>query len=80
MLNCTQDPLALRNQFSVLAGTAPVEARLRGKGKMDLRSYGVGAQILRELGVGRMRILSQPRRIPSMTGYDLQVTGYESQP
>lgn len=45
---------------------------------MDLRTYGVGAQILRELGVGRMRLLSQPRRIPSMAGYDLQVTGYES--
>jgi hypothetical protein len=27
-----------------------------------------------------MRVLSQPRRIPSMAGYDLQVVGYESQP
>jgi 3,4-dihydroxy 2-butanone 4-phosphate synthase/GTP cyclohydrolase II len=80
MLNCTQDAQALRRQFDVLAGTAPLESRLRGKGKMDLRSYGVGAQILRDLGVGRMRVLSQPRRIPSMAGYDLQVVGYESQP
>jgi 3,4-dihydroxy 2-butanone 4-phosphate synthase/GTP cyclohydrolase II len=46
---------------------------------MDLRTYGVGAQILRELGVGRMRLLSQPRRMPSMAGYDLQVVGFESQ-
>jgi 3,4-dihydroxy 2-butanone 4-phosphate synthase/GTP cyclohydrolase II len=80
MLNCTQDAQALRRQFDVLAGTAPLESRMRGKGKMDLRSYGVGAQILRDLGVGRMRVLSQPRRIPSMAGYDLQVVGYESQP
>jgi 3,4-dihydroxy 2-butanone 4-phosphate synthase/GTP cyclohydrolase II len=47
---------------------------------MDLRTYGVGAQILRDLGVGRMRLLSAPRRMPSMTGYDLQVVGFESQP
>jgi 3,4-dihydroxy 2-butanone 4-phosphate synthase/GTP cyclohydrolase II len=46
---------------------------------MDLRTYGVGAQILRDLGVGRMRLLSSPRRMPSMTGYDLQVVGFESQ-
>jgi 3,4-dihydroxy 2-butanone 4-phosphate synthase/GTP cyclohydrolase II len=80
LLNCTQDAAALRRQFDVLAGTAPIESRMRGKGKMDLRSYGVGAQILRDLGVGRMRVLSQPRRIPSMAGYDLQVVGYDSQP
>ena len=43
---------------------------------MDLRTYGVGAQILRELGVGRMRLLGSPRRMPSMTGYGLEVTGF----
>jgi 3,4-dihydroxy 2-butanone 4-phosphate synthase / GTP cyclohydrolase II len=46
--------------------------------KMDLRTYGVGAQILRALGVGKMRVLAKPRRMPSMTGFDLEVTGYES--
>ncbi len=43
---------------------------------MDLRTYGVGAQILRELGVGRMKLLGSPRRMPSMTGYGLEVTGF----
>jgi 3,4-dihydroxy 2-butanone 4-phosphate synthase/GTP cyclohydrolase II len=43
---------------------------------MDLRTYGVGAQILRELGVQRMRLLGSPRRMPSMTGYGLEVTGF----
>jgi 3,4-dihydroxy 2-butanone 4-phosphate synthase / GTP cyclohydrolase II len=43
---------------------------------MDLRTYGVGAQILRELGVVRMRLLGSPRRMPSMTGYGLEVTGF----
>jgi len=48
--------------------------------KMDLRNYGIGAQILRDLNVGRMRLLSRPRKMPSMAGFDLEVTGYESEP
>ena len=45
--------------------------------KPDLRNYGIGAQILRDLGVTRMRLLAAPRRMPSMTGFDLEITGYE---
>ena len=48
--------------------------------KMDLRNYGIGAQILRDLNVGRMRLLARPRKMPSMAGFDLEVTGYESEP
>jgi 3,4-dihydroxy 2-butanone 4-phosphate synthase/GTP cyclohydrolase II len=43
---------------------------------MDLRTYGIGAQILRDLGVGRMKLLGSPRRMPSLLGYGLEVTGY----
>ncbi len=45
-------------------------------GNMDLRTYGVGAQILRHLGVQRMELLGSPRRMPSMVGYNLEVTGF----
>ncbi|MGH8728233.1 MAG: bifunctional 3,4-dihydroxy-2-butanone-4-phosphate synthase/GTP cyclohydrolase II [Burkholderiales bacterium] len=44
--------------------------------KIDLRDYGIGAQILRDLGVGKMRLLAAPRKMPSMAGFGLQVTGY----
>jgi 3,4-dihydroxy 2-butanone 4-phosphate synthase/GTP cyclohydrolase II len=44
--------------------------------KMDLRTYGIGAQILRDLGVAKMKVLGAPRKMPSMTGFDLEVTGY----
>jgi 3,4-dihydroxy 2-butanone 4-phosphate synthase/GTP cyclohydrolase II len=44
--------------------------------KVDLRTYGIGAQILRDLGVTRMKVLGAPRKMPSMTGFDLEVTGY----
>ena len=44
--------------------------------KMALRNYGIGAQILRDLKVKKMRLLALPRRMPSMAGFDLEVTGY----
>jgi 3,4-dihydroxy 2-butanone 4-phosphate synthase / GTP cyclohydrolase II len=45
-------------------------------GKIALRNYGIGAQILKDLGVRKMRLLALPRRMPSMAGFDLEVTGY----
>jgi 3,4-dihydroxy 2-butanone 4-phosphate synthase/GTP cyclohydrolase II len=44
--------------------------------KNALRTYGIGAQILRDLKVKKMRLMAKPRRMPSMAGFDLQVTGY----
>jgi 3,4-dihydroxy 2-butanone 4-phosphate synthase/GTP cyclohydrolase II len=44
--------------------------------KIALRNYGIGAQILRDLKVKKMRLLALPRRMPSMTGFDLEVTGF----
>lgn len=44
--------------------------------RMDLRNYGIGAQILKDIGVAKMRLLAAPRKMPSMTGFDLEVSGY----
>ena len=44
--------------------------------KVDLRNYGIGAQILRDLNVRKMRLLAAPRKMPSLEGFDLEVTGY----
>ncbi|MDA0236646.1 MAG: bifunctional 3,4-dihydroxy-2-butanone-4-phosphate synthase/GTP cyclohydrolase II, partial [Proteobacteria bacterium] len=44
--------------------------------KWDARLFGVGAQILRALNVGKMRLLASPRKIPSMTGFGLEITGF----
>jgi 3,4-dihydroxy 2-butanone 4-phosphate synthase/GTP cyclohydrolase II len=57
-----------------LAAEPPVSS------KVDLRNYGIGAQILRDLNVGKMRLLAKPRKMPSMAGFDLEVTGYVEQP
>ena len=44
--------------------------------KWDPRIYGVGAQILRDLGVGKMKVMSRLRKMHSMAGFGLEVTGY----
>ena len=72
LLNCGETADQLLAQFE---GTArPAQAPERGR--MDLRTYGVGAQILRESGVQRMQLMGKPRRMPSMAGYGLEITGY----
>ena len=51
-----------------------------GAAGMALRNYGIGAQILRDLGVKKMRLMALPRRMPSMAGFGLEVTGYMQPP
>ncbi len=54
------------------------DAHRRGTRKWDPRLHGIGAQILRDLGVGRMRVMARPKRIPSMSGFGLEVVEYVS--
>jgi 3,4-dihydroxy 2-butanone 4-phosphate synthase/GTP cyclohydrolase II len=75
LLNCGESGAQLLAQFD---GTARSAHAPESGGRMDLRSYGVGAQILRDCGVQKMRLLGNPRRMPSMAGYGLEITGYVS--
>ncbi len=72
LLNCGETAEQLLAQFEGTARSAQAPER----GRMDLRTYGVGAQILRECGVHKMQLMGNPRRMPSMTGYGLEITGY----
>ena len=76
LLNCGESAAQLLAQFE---GTA-CAAQAPERGRMDLRTYGIGAQILKDLGVGKMQLLASPRKMPSMTGFDLEVTGYLAKP
>ena len=78
LLNCSGDVGDWLPQLQAPADPRPGSGEKRGQ--MDLRTYGVGAQILRELGVRRMRLLGSPRRMPSMAGYGLEITGFVPAP
>ena len=64
----------------ILAAFGPPAPAQGTTAKWDPRIYGIGAQILRDLGVRKMKLLASPRRMPSMTGFDLEVTGYIASP
>lgn len=72
LLNCGESAAQLLEQFEGTARASQAPER----GRMDLRTYGVGAQILRECGVHKMNLMGNPRRMPSMTGYGLEIIGY----
>jgi len=72
LLNCGESAADLLAQFEGTARAAQAPER----GRMDLRTYGIGMQILRECGVRRMHLMGQPRRMPSMAGYGIELVGY----
>jgi 3,4-dihydroxy 2-butanone 4-phosphate synthase/GTP cyclohydrolase II len=49
---------------------------LKKDNSKELRTYGVGAQILSDLGVRKMRVLSAPKSIHALSGFDMEVTEY----
>lgn len=75
LLNAGESAAAFARHFVALH--RPVASR---GAAAALRTYGVGAQILRDLGVRRMRLLAAPRKMPSMTGFGLDVEGFEPPP
>ena len=72
LLNCGETAEALLPHALATRGRSVRKPAL----PLDLRTYGIGAQILRDLGVGRMKLLGSPRRMPSLLGYGLEVTGF----
>jgi 3,4-dihydroxy 2-butanone 4-phosphate synthase/GTP cyclohydrolase II len=81
MLNCQGSPDLLFNQFESWnqADTQDTPANDR-ESRYGLLTYGIGAQIMRDLNIGKARLLARPRKMPSMTGFSLTITGYDSEP
>jgi 3,4-dihydroxy 2-butanone 4-phosphate synthase/GTP cyclohydrolase II len=78
LLNCEESAEQMFAQFAAL--NSPDDTPQPRAARMDLRTYGIGAQILKDLGVGKMKLLASPRKMPSMTGFDLEVVGYQAKP
>lgn len=81
LLNCQGSEDLLFRQFQAWneppAQGKPLPDR---ESRYGLRTYGIGAQIMRDLNVGKARLLSRPIKMPSMTGFSLTITGYDSEP
>jgi 3,4-dihydroxy 2-butanone 4-phosphate synthase/GTP cyclohydrolase II len=69
LLNCS----ASSSQLLEIVASSP---RPRTPGKVNLLTYGIGAQILRDLNVRKMQLLSVPLNLPSMAGFELEVSGF----
>ena len=54
----------------------PDEIADRRSGDAVIKTYGLGAQILKDLGVQRMRVLSAPKQMHGISGFDLEITEY----
>ena len=78
LLNCGETADQMFAQFAAL--DAPETRPQARAASMDLRTYGIGAQILKDVGVRKMQLLASPRKMPSMTGFDLEVTGFVAKP
>jgi 3,4-dihydroxy 2-butanone 4-phosphate synthase / GTP cyclohydrolase II len=74
LLNCAPPAQVL---FSKLAEAKDAPPKNSGGASSQLRHYGLGAAILRDLGVGKMRLMSKQVKMPSMTGFGLEVSGYK---
>lgn len=61
---------------SVAAINHPEPGESKPGGTKVLRTYGIGAQILRDLGVQRMRVLSAPKQMQGLSGFELEVVEY----
>jgi len=64
-----QQTQGLNNQMSSTSSKSSIER------KTDFRSYGIGAQILKDLKVQKMRLLANSARVPSLSGYKLEIIG-----
>ena len=59
-----------------------IERLVEGKERKDsgksrtVRNYGLGAAILKDIGIKKMIVLSEKLKMPSMTGYGLEVVDY----
>ncbi|SAK96399.1 bifunctional 3,4-dihydroxy-2-butanone 4-phosphate synthase/GTP cyclohydrolase II-like protein [Caballeronia pedi] len=78
MLNCGDTKDHLVDVFQ--AFDQKEKAAVLKRRPIDFKTYGIGAQILRDIGVGRMEVLANPRKLGSMSGYGLEVTGFVPMP
>jgi 3,4-dihydroxy 2-butanone 4-phosphate synthase/GTP cyclohydrolase II len=53
------------------------ELNANSKTGWDFRTFGVGAQILANLGVKKMRVIGTPTKLTGLSGFGLDLVGYD---
>ena len=76
LLNCSEPPVDFLDRFKAI-GNRPERSNPVAQ---TLRSYGIGAQILSDIGAGKLKLLGNPKKMPSMAGFGLDIMGYIEKP
>ena len=73
-----RDQESSRDFMEVVEGLGKEKEQTTGhqSGDAVLKTYGVGAQILRDLGLSKIRVLSAPKQMYAISGFDLEITEY----
>ena len=74
MLNCNELPGEFLAKFDTIGKQRAQD--IPQAASQTLRNYGIGAQILRDIGAGKIKLLANPKKMPSMTGFNLDIVGY----
>ncbi|MFT3790100.1 MAG: 3,4-dihydroxy-2-butanone-4-phosphate synthase [Rudaea sp.] len=69
--------LADANEAASALDRLGTEAKREGENAYDGRQHGLGAQILADLGVRRLTVLGTARRFLALSGFGLEIAGYE---
>lgn len=76
---CNQiTPIEMLNQIQSYNAKPEEKSSTRKQQTRELRTIGLGSQILSDLGVCKMRVLSAPKIFHALSGFGLEVVGYES--
>ena len=74
LLNCNELPEEFLAKFGTIGKQRSHDVPQAAS--QTLRNYGIGAQILRDIGAGKIKLLANPKKMPSMTGFNLDIVGY----
>lgn len=76
ILRLPEDNVQLVQHLKNYAAEDAGEDLPANESREDLRTFGIGAQILTDLGVRKMRVLSAPKKLHALSGFDLEVVEY----
>jgi 3,4-dihydroxy 2-butanone 4-phosphate synthase/GTP cyclohydrolase II len=80
LLSHAESPDAIMEDVAFALGETPTPPLIKSTGSAPNTYFtvGVGSQILRQLGVGKMRLMGAPIKYNAISGFDLEVVGFES--